>query len=784
MNSIHNVTVSSPPSSASRERSVSLVEVNEVKASNHRRTRTRTIPPEDSIFTKIEQIQATPVVVKEPVAFEINFEEPKKPKVVVKEPEIEDSYDYESDFESYESDFEDEVESSSEQEQDENDVENDEENEVKVDSGNETMKKTSASSHFESIDDTINSHDSGFSYDRSASPKNQEIFKRGREIMKKVVFDTMNYDIFEMIPLPYDTFMAIYGDRGMSQASTQIDTLQVADEVQTDDIEVSEKWIQCPARFTKTGLECVKSKIYNEEKLGVGEGIIEKILSKENDYLDEFSTLVDEINNFSKHNDDPFQPTTSFDSHGYRNFLDTTELFISRALEKNDLMKNLQPSQISLCDGFYNLEYEKFKILSNTRVKNIYCNQKTHGFFITIHEKITENCVNILCLWDLLNSNRPLKCFVSWSEICCVEVMENQKDLIVGGCKDGTISIWDAAEFIEWIDDESSAIKQCEIVSANENLNADEIVAMKNLSYPNFRALENQPKTSQFCSIHQSGIVIMWSVAKIVDDEKLILSGKFKNFNMDFLHLKSRVRLLKNIVIDLNSQPKEMSAKMKRKKSAFEKTRYYFENDLFNDKALQELQEINTSPTGKTQNDIPHFSICDASFNEIFAASDLNYILAISRLNFIDSRKIFTSDFNSNSITAMKIHPMETNVMAIGHLNGEVKFMKIFNSHEKSLKMKKKLERSSKVDLDEMENHKDLKVSFEKNIFNTFAMLTGAIQVIEFDRKGEFMFMIVGRQLKIFNCWKNCEIECQDNLDLKGLKCATSSDGHEFLVRF
>lgn len=814
MNSIHNVTVASPPSSAGRERrSVSMVDVKmKPIESNHQRSRTRTIRPEESILNKIEQpiplVIVVPVV-KEPVAFEINFEEAKKPKVPEKleiSKKNEEDFEYESDFESYESDFEDEVPSESEHE---DDLENkgvsndDEKNSDEVDdSGNETQemtKKTSASSHLDASIDatTINSHDSVLSYDPTVYSRNQEIFKRGKEIMKKVVFDTMNFDIYEMKPLPYDAFIAIYGDRDMLQVSTQIDSLQVSDDTQTDELEYEEKWVQYPARFTREGVEVPKSKLFNEEKLGVGEGSVERKSIKDNE-TDKFACVVENINNFSKLVEPLIETTKHFDSRGYRNFLDTSELFISRALEKVDRVKSFRPSDLEFCDGFIQLKHDDLEQLKDTKVVKIYSNKKINSFFFTIH-RCSENLLNLVCLWDSIHSSRPLKIFQSWSQLSCIETHENQKEFIVGGCDDGTMCIWDAAEFIEWSDDESLSIKPCQIVSPNsDDKTSEQIVAIKSLNYPKFKALSAPSKITQFCSLNRIGIIVIWTLTPIEYKEDDLSSKKFQSNFLDFLHVKSRARLVKNITVDLNVQLRQVFEKTQRKKSAFEKTRYYFENDLFSDKVLKELQEINTVQGNKTNEYIPDFTGFETSFNEIFAASQLNYFIALSRLNFTDTRKVFTTELNSNSISAMKIHPKRSNVMAVGHMNGEVRFMKIFedeNSIQLLSKNKKKLQRTKNFEADDLTTQqsspsssdnakKDMKINFDKNILNTFELWQGAVSVIEFDKQGSLMFVIIGNQLRVYDCRKNCEIECKKKLSLVDLKCVEGADCCEYLVSF
>lgn len=124
MNTIHNVTISSPPSKRKELYAPADVKNGEVLVAVQRdRTRTRTLEPDEILV--LNKKQTTPSVelsnstvstpaVKDPIAFEINFEESakkvsvseaaNKTDVTSTEPDVSD--EYEDDFDSYESDFE------------------------------------------------------------------------------------------------------------------------------------------------------------------------------------------------------------------------------------------------------------------------------------------------------------------------------------------------------------------------------------------------------------------------------------------------------------------------------------------------------------------------------------------------------------------------------------------------------------------------------------------------------------------------------------------------------
>lgn len=882
MNMIHNVTVASPPTSAGKERSASTSDIKQdaAKVSTHSRSRTRTIDPKESILHQQEILRkaallAEPVQpvepVKEPIAYELNFEEGKMPPRKVDTQE-DDDYNYESDFESYESDFEAEVpsamsekssvDSSNELEVNElqqDDKPNDEtsrNDKERIDSGSYemSMKKpvTPLSVHYDSIDDTINSHDSGISYDdlnvitsKQMSQKTQEFYRRGEELMKKITLDEMTFNIFESKPVPYDTFMALFGGQeNTSQAGTQSESLAVADEVQTDVIMKAEAWTQFPTKFTMEGLQSINSKQYNEEKLGVGEGNFE-LEPQSNDDSEHFTQHIDAINNFSRTEDFTIGKSRSnVNSAELCKFVANAALTITNVLDNQSKLVELKPSRISISRGFTQLKFNEVDALHDTNVKKLYTNVKVSNFIVTVHKKAADQ-MNLLCLWDVLNTKRPLKIFSSWSDVKCLEIHDIQRDVIVGGCSDGTISLWDAQEFSEWRDEDevTSIIKPCEIISLNQlsnDFSLDNVVALRSLPHRELKKASKmftQSQASQICSLHRNGSIIIWTISRAFNEEAESLK---KTSELDYTHLKSLIKLIKNVIIDLNSSSRKIGKENVKRKSAFEKTRYYFENDLFSDKVLRELQEIDTNRLTKVKNpliddELMKFNGCAVNLNEIFVASDLNFVLAISRLNLVDqTRKILTDESSFVAPTAIEMHTINTNVLAIGQANGEVKFIKVqddenFNSGASS-KLARKSTDSTNIDVlskscafqnivekekklyddtqalnnlesDELkaflinealseqffahDSTKDkLKVSFDKNIFNSFEVSSGSVRSIAFNKSGEFMFVLIGKQLRIFNCWTNSEVDQQEKLKIWDVKCVQGADSSEYLVKF
>lgn len=569
MTKIHNVTVASPPSSAGKNRSASLtnIRVGDEAVKGHTRSRTRTIPPEDSILfqqkmmkmsqsdnssgegstlVKIEQKLPDDEIIKiekpskkDPVAYEINFEEAKRPKRELlsasvsveisskpKSDDEEEEENYSSDFESYESDFEAEPESS-----EETSTEDEIPPKSRIDSGSFDMSaKKSATlliAQYDSIDD-VNSHDSGISYDdtkaRQLSPKVSNFYKRGEELMKKITFDSITFDIYEQKPIPYEVFMSVYGQRGMTQASTQSDSLTVSEECQTEKILKSCMWTQNPPKFTAAGLQMVNSKIYNEEKFGVGEEIFENHQKSIDN--DDYDLSIDAINNFSQYD---FKTVMSRQPNTLElnKFLQNASITISNIIQGNSNQKDLQTPKISISRGFFKIKFNEIEILNESIVTKIYTNLCLNNFLISIHKKYFKS---YMCLWSISNPSTPIKIFSAWSEIKCLEIHPNKKDMIIGGCNDGTICIWDIQEINEFKADQDVTMP-FGIISLNQVQNdfaLDNVCALKCLphrEFSNINSMFQAKSASQICSLHENGTLSIWTILNVENEE--LQSGKF-----------------------------------------------------------------------------------------------------------------------------------------------------------------------------------------------------------------------------------------------------------------
>lgn len=96
----------------------------------------------------------------------------------------------------------------------------------------------------------------------------------------------------------------------------------------------------------------------------------------------------------------------------------------------------------------------------------------------------------------------------------------------------------------------------------------------------------------QMCSLHECGLLILWTLLSNTANTYTDLPHK----RIEHQSLWSKVKLIQNKVIDLSASVRQMfqlKRAMRRPTSkSFDKTRSYFESELFNDAALQELHRM------------------------------------------------------------------------------------------------------------------------------------------------------------------------------------------------
>ncbi|XP_060523975.1 cytoplasmic dynein 2 intermediate chain 1 [Cylas formicarius] len=324
--------------------------------------------------------------------------------------------------------------------------------------------------------------------------------KRGEEILSMIRMDCVNFTIFELPSMPYETFIRNYGSRDGIQMSTQTGEDDVSEETQTEFIEVNTKWTQFPAKFSKLRPSTDEFwTTYKCEYRGVGsdEAVAAEEVQETDDagleiFLKISSDLVlelmaeDNLGNLDKLNRG--EPTLPF-SDGYVKFN-----------TNNDLLKDSQVQHVSI--------YPK----SWTKVLTVHV--KTHP---------DEGDVRtVLCLWDISNYDIPQMEFTSFGEVCCATFAYETFDFVFGGESDGSILVWNVKEKSKTYD-VSNRTPTCRTPIGQGH--GAKVVSVRYIEHEQSASecYFTGADTMEVCSLDEEGVFMMWTLfAKTQNEESTV----------------------------------------------------------------------------------------------------------------------------------------------------------------------------------------------------------------------------------------------------------------------
>lgn len=564
MNTVHNVTVASPTLKRKEPDSSASTVESEVESKQNAdtaqpksrvRTRTHTIDPSQSVLQKIlggKNIESQRDDNSPP---EAPLQPPphvmKTPSPIAFQISLEsDTPEYDDDFESYESDFESEPSDANEDEEayDPEEIQdaqlkntniNIQVEDRKLDSGNYDMPSVSKERSL--LNDIYESSE------RGQSEIVQEVInksavsilsERQTNLMKTLSLDMEEFHLFEQSQLDYDKFMRVFGHLTSSQAAVQTQRQDVChEEMQTELLDMSNRWTQFPTKFSSFA-EAGKLKNQNEEFLGVG---------LDNKY--NMGTNVPKL------------------SSGVVNF-DRLDRFLICALTSivqisvgNDRNSNDQESKTPLFNEWLPVELHH----KPSRVRSI----QIFGLVLVVTlEDPGGNGSEIVELYDAFSGPTLQRSLVSWNKISTILIHSKAPAFVLAGNVDGSINLWNwksspsyklapsdnfVPEFLTNYGGYCKLVKLVEIASEYLYSITGEDVA----------------------SLYSPGVIVIWSMDR--------LKGNLKEMKKIELHKRS----VENVG--------KMTA------SKFERNVSYFENNIFNDAALKDLQIVK-SIVDPTQN--------------------------------------------------------------------------------------------------------------------------------------------------------------------------------------
>lgn len=229
--------------------------------------------------------------------------------------------------------------------------------------------------------------------------------KRGDDLMNMIRLNSVYFSLFDMEAITYEDFMQSYGKSGTIQISSQTGDDDLDEQIQTDQIEVVDKWTQYPIRF-----------------------------SKHDDYFGETLNHKEQINTNT--------------SRKLNKFMEKAGKIMLHILEQKETKTQVQFKQnysdIPFSDGYLSINFERTQFLRNRNV--VYMMFSKTGQLLTVHENGTEVSMNeneqllarsSICIWDVFELSYPQYILASSGDVtrACFDSIHG--NFIFGGICDG-----------------------------------------------------------------------------------------------------------------------------------------------------------------------------------------------------------------------------------------------------------------------------------------------------------------------------------------------------------
>lgn len=240
--------------------------------------------------------------------------------------------------------------------------------------------------------------------------KLEEMKKRATDILSMIQFDTLSATMLEMLPIPYEIFMLNFGQRDTQQVYCQTNDDALSEEVQTEPIELKNKWTQHPSEYT----------IHKFEKV---EDIIECIqnLKGSGDQPSEESKQIYDIEKYSE-----------YSVENLKYFLNSSSEVILKLLDNTTMLPEIQ-SNLPFTAGYKTFNSKKVRIVD-------YSNSKT---ILTIFDDESRSVISI---WSFNNLVEPDKVLVSSERVTTACFGGTEFNLIFAGLQNGGVALWDLRE--------------------------------------------------------------------------------------------------------------------------------------------------------------------------------------------------------------------------------------------------------------------------------------------------------------------------------------------------
>ncbi|XP_051266842.1 cytoplasmic dynein 2 intermediate chain 1 isoform X1 [Dicentrarchus labrax] len=243
--------------------------------------------------------------------------------------------------------------------------------------------------------------------------------KRSTELLRLIDLDfSMTFSLLDLPPVnEYDMYIRTFGTANTKQAYVQCNEDNADRDIQTEEIEVFEKWTQHPPEHNGA---CGDPNLSQEAR----------------------DKTISEIN---------------FDSQRLTAFLHSASQVMVVLLEEDQAeRKSLrklksQTDTLSFSDGSLQLN-TKLPFLYGRSVSLLHFSQVQRQTMMSVHSPTTKpsavrlDSCTIICIWNIWEPSRPQKVLVYESEVQCCCFSPGKAILVFAGTSVGSVVLWDLRE--------------------------------------------------------------------------------------------------------------------------------------------------------------------------------------------------------------------------------------------------------------------------------------------------------------------------------------------------
>ncbi|XP_014256242.1 WD repeat-containing protein 60 isoform X2 [Cimex lectularius] len=519
----------------------------------------------------------------------------------------------------------------------ENTIYNERPNELKI------FKKTEASQRFQLSNLNFKAALQNDAVTKAILNKRNAVQKRGQILLEMITLQPISFHIYDMLPIPYNEFIRMYGKKNTLQNFTQTNDDSISTDIQTDLIVKENKWTQCPVEYHRWEGNGNDLAVYLHDKNGVGgDDMYDSILGR-NRLLKKYNYNTQQLNNFIL-------------SAGQVMLIILEEEMISS--KKNQLTRG--KIDYGFSDGFISMMTNEINFLKGRLITNLVfsphnpliflsCHQTSIEFGSTFIDQYYGRC--IVCIWNILQPSQPLKFLVASDEITSLCFDSSYDYLIYAGLNDGTICAWDLTERTEW-HQQNIAVDMpfilrsptyCSFYAQEDNDEAKHyrpIISIKSIGFTQLNDLASSVKPpTRLVTLSQDTKCIIWTVLHCpnadVNLNRQIQEGCTAPWG--------RIKLICNTVLD----PKKNLVKNER-------------NDYL---------ELNCMAL-----------ISNKEFLRILLGTNIGYVINCNSIGSVPETKLFGNYDTSLGISCIEPNSHLYNIFLVGYDDGNVTLFNIDRS--------------------------------------------------------------------------------------------------------